>query len=109
MNKHPGEHLVAPEEWPMIAETFRLTPRELSVMILFFQGKPCLQMARLLAITPRTIRHHIEQIHRKMDVGDQVELVLAIVEARDDLRHVPLIWEAGSSVAEEPGSKRSRR
>ena len=88
---HPGAHLVDRDEWEVIGQGFQLSPRELSVLMLFFEGNPYRQIARELSITPRTVRHHIEHIHRKLAVCDQVELVLAVIEARDELRQVTVV------------------
>jgi DNA-binding NarL/FixJ family response regulator len=83
---HPGQGLVTAEEWPAIAEVLNLTIREWEVVVMLFRGRSRLAVARKLGISARTVRHYLEQIHIKLRVQDRIELVLKIVEVRDQLR-----------------------
>jgi DNA-binding NarL/FixJ family response regulator len=83
---HPGSRLVVPEEWPAIARSFGLTTREREVVILLFRGRTCASIAQDLSIRTRTVRQYLEQIYNKLDIQDRIELVLRIIEVRDELR-----------------------
>ncbi len=83
---HPGHSLVAAQEWPEIADELGLTIREWQVCILLFQGQTRESIANRLSISTRTVRQYLEQMHRKLDVCDRVELVLRVVQCRDRIR-----------------------
>jgi DNA-binding NarL/FixJ family response regulator len=83
---HPGNRLIEPEEWPGIANQLGLTTREWEVVIFLFRGHACAAIASNLSIGSRTVRQYLEQIYQKIDVQDRVELVLRIIEVRDELR-----------------------
>ncbi len=52
-----------------------LTPRELEVLHPFMEGRRVTSIARLLSISPHTVRNHLQSIYRKLEVGSQAELI----------------------------------
>ncbi len=58
-----------------------LTGREAEVLDLLAAGKANLEIARLLAIEPKTVKNHVSRIYRKLGVESRGE---AIVRARDE-------------------------
>lgn len=53
-----------------------LTDRELDVTELVYQGKNTSQIAKMLAISERTVKAHLGAIFKKLDVLGRVELIL---------------------------------
>jgi DNA-binding CsgD family transcriptional regulator len=53
-----------------------LTPRELVVLTLLREGATARAMASRLAISPRTVHKHIENLYRKLGTGDRLTTVL---------------------------------
>lgn len=64
------------------AQRYALTPRELEVLRLLAKGSDCHGIAKALFISLPTVRNHVHNFLRKMDVHSQVEAVaLAYREA----------------------------
>jgi DNA-binding CsgD family transcriptional regulator len=63
-------------------QRYALTPRELEVLRLLAKGSDCHDIAKALFISLPTVRNHVHNFLRKMDVHSQVEAVaLAYREA----------------------------
>ncbi|MBZ9994239.1 helix-turn-helix transcriptional regulator [Mesorhizobium sp. BH1-1-4] len=62
----------------------RLSRRETEIARHLIDGGNAKTIARSLAISPGTVRNHIKQIYRKLDVHSQVELLATIREAAQD-------------------------
>ena len=54
----------------------RLTPRELSVLVLVADGLTAAATARRLLVAERTVHKHLERIYAKLGVSDRVSAVL---------------------------------
>ncbi|GAA2249205.1 MULTISPECIES: helix-turn-helix transcriptional regulator [Kitasatospora] len=54
-----------------------LTPRELAVLSLLAEGLTATAIARRLAISPHTVKRHLERIYRKLDTDNKVSAGLA--------------------------------
>lgn len=52
-----------------------LSPRELEVLHPFMEGRRVASIARLLSISPHTVRNHLQSIYRKLGVRSQAELI----------------------------------
>ncbi|NUW39830.1 response regulator [Nonomuraea rhodomycinica] len=66
---------------PVVQEPFpELTDREREVLDLIAAGRPNGEIARRLAIAPKTVANHISSIFTKLQVADRAE---AIIRARD--------------------------
>jgi len=59
-----------PEELPV-----PLTPREIEVLAALGNGLTNKETARLLGISPHTVKFHIESLFRKLDAGSRAEAV----------------------------------
>lgn len=62
---------------PRMAETPRLTNREVAVLELLVEGLTAAAVARRLGISPRTVAKHLEHIYRRLGVTNRVSAVLA--------------------------------
>lgn len=72
-------------QWHLVGDNLNLTPREQEVCQLLFNIKTRDGIASALNITPRTVRQHMEQIHKKLHVNSRVGVVLRIIQMRDEL------------------------
>ena len=52
-----------------------LTPREQEITKLLLKGFSAKSIARILGISPGTVRNHMKQVYSKLEVNSQVELV----------------------------------
>ena len=52
-----------------------LSPRELEVLHPFMEGRRVASIARLLSISPHTVRNHLQSIYGKLGVRSQSELI----------------------------------
>ena len=65
--------------------------REQQVCKLLFDGLTRQKIAEQIGISNRTVRHHMEQIHIKLNASNRVGVVLRIIQLRDLLSSSPLI------------------
>ncbi|MET0401596.1 MAG: helix-turn-helix transcriptional regulator, partial [Cystobacter sp.] len=59
----------------------RLTHRELEVLKMVAKGSDNLQIAARLGITERTVKAHVSNLYRKLDVQNRVEMAMVIHQA----------------------------
>jgi DNA-binding CsgD family transcriptional regulator len=78
---NPGQDLLQPEDWIAIGTVLQLSARELSIAILTLEGRTRRDMARILRLSPETVRTFIDRLHKKLRVKDRVGVVLRIVRA----------------------------
>ena len=64
---------LAPKETVPAAETPELTRRELEILRLVAEGHSNSQLARLLWVTEQTVKFHLSNIYRKLDVANRTE------------------------------------
>jgi DNA-binding NarL/FixJ family response regulator len=76
---NPGLDFLSSEEWASVAAKLQLTPRELSVATLLFEGKSRFQVSRRLGCAPGTVRVYIDRLFAKLQVSDRVGVVLRVV------------------------------
>jgi DNA-binding CsgD family transcriptional regulator len=69
---HPEAAAVA----TAVATDIRLTPRELSVLVLVADGLTAAAVAHLLSLAERTVYKHLERAYAKLGVSDRVSAVL---------------------------------
>jgi DNA-binding CsgD family transcriptional regulator len=75
-----GERLVVEPAGPLISLRLAegvhaaLPPRELSVAMLYAQGHSSKAIARLLGLTPATVRTYLRNAYDQLDVGNKIEL-----------------------------------
>jgi DNA-binding NarL/FixJ family response regulator len=58
-------------------DNFSLTPRECQILELVAKGLTNKEIARRLAISPKTVDAHLQKIYRKMHVSNRAEAVTA--------------------------------
>jgi len=71
------------ERLDQVAQRYALTPRELEVLRLLAKGSDCHGIAEALFISLPTVRNHVHNFLRKMDVHSQVEAV--VLAYREDM------------------------
>jgi len=81
----PGENLISESEWTDVKSYARLSRREGQVCRHLFEGLNRDEIAEMLGISPRTVRYHLESLHKKLKVNTRVGLVLRMVQLRDFL------------------------
>jgi DNA-binding NarL/FixJ family response regulator len=65
--------MAAPREAVTAVETPELTRRELEILRLVAEGHSNAQLARLLWVTEQTVKFHLSNIYRKLDVANRTE------------------------------------
>lgn len=63
------------KEEPFLAESVRLTPRELDILRLIADGEGNKSIAYLLGISQHTVKFHISSIFEKLNVSSRTEAV----------------------------------
>jgi DNA-binding NarL/FixJ family response regulator len=83
-----GEHVTAPDIATRMMQLLDrqyieresgsggLTSREMEMLILVAKGLAAKEIARTLSISEKTVRNHISNIYRKLDVYDRSQLVI---------------------------------
>ena len=72
-----GEHLMRvvidalPTETDLFKQSFNLTNRESDVLLWIANGKTNREIGTILAVSPRTVNKHLEQIYRKLGVENR--------------------------------------
>lgn len=61
---------------------FGLTPREMEILEQIAEGKSYQEIAKRLFISPKTVRKHIENIYRKLQVHNKMEAVQLALKHR---------------------------
>lgn len=62
-----------------LMERFDLTPREAEVALILAEGRSNREIAKILSISPHTVRHHAEHIFLKLDVTTRKALALRLL------------------------------
>ena len=78
-----GQIQLTPSQWEAVAGRLSLNSRELAVCRLLFDCLTRQCIADQMGITNRSVRHHMEQIHKKLGVKNRVGVVLRIIHERD--------------------------
>ena len=89
--KRLGQHQLSTQQWSDVCRGMKMSLREQRVCKLLFDGLTRQKIAEQIGISNRTVRHHMEQIHVKLDVSNRVGVVLRIIQLRDLLSSKPLI------------------
>lgn len=83
-DQQPGAGLLDENQWLKVADCFGATSRELQVCQCLFDGHTREETAESMGIKVRTVRHYMERIHTKLHVSNRVQLVLRIIQFRDE-------------------------
>lgn len=70
-----------------VCEQYKLTPREKEFIDLIYSGKSNKEIAEILFLSESTVKTHIYNIFRKMDVKSRVELIYIVNE--EDKEELP--------------------
>jgi DNA-binding NarL/FixJ family response regulator len=83
-NGNTDEHvmLFTPECWSRLQQRFRLSCRQTQICKLVCEGYANKQIAGELGVTLDTIRMHLKEVFRKMEVRTRVDLVVSLVIAQ---------------------------
>jgi DNA-binding CsgD family transcriptional regulator len=88
VGEHPRRLLIFSEEGLGVErqalEALRLTPREAEVLAWLAAGKRDQEIALILAISPRTVQHHLERLYEKLDVETRNAAVAVALRASYD-------------------------
>jgi len=63
-----------------LREHFQLTDREAEVLFWIAKGKTNREIAQILAMSPRTVNKHLEQIYRKLEVDNRTSAAAVCLE-----------------------------
>ncbi len=77
---HLHQTLVRNAMAPTLNRVARLSPRELSVLNWMRLGKTNWEISRILGVSERTVRFHVESIFNKLDVSSRTQAVALAVE-----------------------------
>ena len=77
----PLPELFTSAQWQRLAVQFRLTPRQQQVAQLICQGYQHTQIAKLLEVSPHTVRMHARAVFATLGVRSRVGLVVRLVLA----------------------------
>ena len=64
---------------PFVAERLGLTPAESRVVVALAEGRSVREIAAALGLKESTVRWFLRQIHRKLDISRQAQLVRAVL------------------------------
>jgi len=84
-DQQTGQSQLSNKQWELVCESLALSNREESVCRLLCDGHTRAAIAEAMEVTTRTVRHHMEQIHRKLDVHNRVGVVLRLIQVRDTI------------------------
>jgi DNA-binding NarL/FixJ family response regulator len=68
-----GQTTSGPVSVPHIVQPSHLTPREVEILRLAADGHSNAQMAKMLWVTEQTVKFHLSNIYRKLDVANRTE------------------------------------
>ena len=52
----------------------RLSPRQQEIALLAAEGATAIEIAQVLTISAHTVRQHLKEIYRRLEVGNRAEL-----------------------------------
>jgi DNA-binding NarL/FixJ family response regulator len=74
-----GRSILPYAAWNLIANSLRISDRELQIIQGIFDDHKEFAIALDLAISMHTVHSHLERLYRKLGVSSRVELVLCIL------------------------------
>ncbi len=86
----PYGDAISAEEWETLRRSLGWSLLQTEIMRRLLMGKSYQEIAREMAIRPRTVRTTVERLYRQFGVSDRVQLVLHVLTV---LREH---WEAGT-------------
>lgn len=86
--KEIGQNQLSDLQWERVCNSFGLSAREELVCRLLCDGNTRSAIANAMEVSTRTVRHHMERIHRKLGVHNRVGVVLRLIQIRDSINAV---------------------
>ncbi len=84
-----GQSQLSSPQWEHVCNSLGLSNREEFVCRLLCDGQTRAAIAEAMGVSTRTVRHYMEQIHRKLKVHNRVGVVLRLIQIRDSLGAIP--------------------
>ena len=72
------QFLLSQRAWRDVADSLKLSPRELQIVLHVFDDQKEQAIAEQLGISPHTVHTHLERLYHKLEVTSRVELVVRI-------------------------------
>jgi DNA-binding CsgD family transcriptional regulator len=72
-----------PVSWAALRRRYRLTARECEVVVLLYDGRSNVEIARALAISPYTARHHTARVLHKLGARTRGQVAAVLAQAGD--------------------------
>lgn len=85
----PPNTLIDGQAWQAIAQSLKLSAREIQIAQLVLDDVKEASIARRLAISPHTVHTHLERLYHKLSVASRVELVVRLASHRLELSADP--------------------
>jgi DNA-binding CsgD family transcriptional regulator len=76
---HRGRSILPYDAWRVIANSLRISDRELQIVQGIFDDKKESAIADELMISVHTVHTHLERLYRKLGVSSRVGLVLSVL------------------------------
>ena len=76
---HRGRSILPYDAWRVIANSLRISDRELQIVQGIFDDRKEFAIADELKISVHTVHTHLERLYRKLGVSSRVGLVLSIL------------------------------
>jgi DNA-binding CsgD family transcriptional regulator len=76
---HRGRSILPYDAWRVIANSLRISDRELQIVQGIFDDRQEFAIADELKISVHTVHTHLERLYRKLGVSSRVGLVLSIL------------------------------
>ena len=89
----PSIHLASDrraEPTPVAADVAGLTEREIEVLALVAEGYSNAELARRLWVTPQTVKFHLSNIYRKLDVSNRTQASLWVRQGQFKIPDSPV-------------------
>jgi DNA-binding NarL/FixJ family response regulator len=83
---NPGEDFLSGAEWLTLADSARLTTREMVVAILLIKGRTRKGIGLRLKVSAETVRVHVKALFKKFHVRDRLALGLRIARLREAIK-----------------------
>jgi len=75
--KHPS--IFSHQEWKKICRSLNLSARQEQIVTLLLEGHKTFNAARVLGISPDTVRAHLRRLYLKLEISDRLELMTCCV------------------------------
>jgi len=77
--------LLDDRQWSYLQRLYGLTPRELQIADLVCRGLRHVTIAENLSIRPETVKTHVRNIYRKVQVRSKITMLLRFMAAANEL------------------------